>query len=270
MTEAQRQKTLLLALQAATPQAGLALLSGLPLRQSGPWLARGLQAYRANAQVIAYRALSAAFPTVHTLLGIEDFTRLAHEFWAGRPPQRGDLNEWGHEFSVWLSTHEGLAAWPYLTDCARLDWALHCCACASDAALNVASLSLLESSDPSRLRLQFMPGVALLHSDWPIGHMHQAHQLSGDEAELAFVEVRAALASGQDESVWVARKGWRPTVHVLDPDAARWMQQLADGATLAQALESMGPSFDFAAWLVQALRESWLQAVVVDQVNQAF
>ena len=253
--EALRQRELL----AALDQGAVALHT---LRESGARAARGLEAYRANAESVAERALAASFATVQAMVGDEDFRHLVAEFRRAHPPERGDLGEWGGAFPAWLAAHDGLAAWPWLADGARLDLALHRNERTADATLDADSLGLLESTDPAELRLVLMPGSALLHSAWPIAAIHRAHQLDGDAAEAAFADVREALAAQRGEQVLVARRGWRAVVHPLDAATAAWTQDLLDGVNLEDALARAGEGFDFAVWLGIALRESWLKGVV--------
>ena len=250
--EALRQQNLLRALSGA---------STVGLREQGERAARGLEAYRANAEAIAERALSAAFATVQAMVGADDFRHLAREFWRAHPPQRGDLGEWGDTFAAWLQAHPGMTAWPYLGDCARLDFALHENERAADAVLDVASLSLLETIDPAHLRMQLMPGTALICSAWPIVSIHRAHQLDGEAAERAFEQVREAIAAPCGEDALVARDGWRAVVHPLVGANVSWAQSLLGGADLASALHQAGEGFDFAAWLQTAVRNRWLKGV---------
>lgn len=252
--EAPRQQALLRALL-----SGAAAIDGL--REQGARAARGLEAYRANAEAIAERALAAAFPTVQALVGVDDFKQLAREFWHAQPPRRGELGEWGDAFAAWLQVHAALAPWPYLADSARLDFALHCNERAADATLDAASLSLLGSADPARLRLRLMPGTALIRSAWPIAGIHRAHQLEGVEAEQAFERARDAIAAQRAEDAMVVRQGWRAVVVPLQLAEARWTESLLAAASLAQALEQAGEDFDFAAWLQTAVRNAWLKEV---------
>ena len=251
--EARRQRALLRGLLGEPIAAGL--------REQGERAARGLEAYRANAEAIAERALAGAFATVRAMVGADDFGQLAREFWRAQPPLRGDLGEWGEGFAAWLQGHPAMTPWPYLADCARLDFALHQCERAADASLAAASLSLLESGDPAKLRLEWMPGTALIRSTWPIASIHAAHQLAGDEAERAFEQVREAIALPRGENALVARDGWRAVVHRLGEADARWTQSLLDGRDLARALDDAGAAFDFTAWLQGALRHTRLKGV---------
>ncbi|HEX7441416.1 MAG TPA: DNA-binding domain-containing protein [Caldimonas sp.] len=250
--EALRQRALLAAV------AGEAVDPGLTgFAQTGARVAQGLAAYAVNAALVCERALAVAFPTVRTLVGAGDFAQLARGFWGAHPPERGDLGEWGEDFADWLDRRDALAEWPYLGDCARLDFALHRCERAADAAFDGASLTLLQSEMPSRLYLRLMPGTTLLRSAWPIATIHAAHR----EAEPDFAPVRAALAARRGEHVLVVRAGWRGAVHSIDAPTFEWTQSLLAGADLAGALDRAPAGFDFAGWLATALRASWLQGV---------
>lgn len=249
--EAQRQRQLLAAIQRRGDAPGL--------REQGARAQRGLAAYRANAGALAERALAATAPTVATMLGEQNFARLARELWAAHPPQRGDVAEWGVELPAWIAAQPDLAEWPWLADAARLDLALHAAERAADARLDAGSLSWLAEADPSQLTLSLMPGLAVLVSAWPVASIHAAHH---DEGPDPFAPVRAALAAGQGEAVCVARAGWRAVVHRLSNHDAAFMRGLLGGASLADALQAAGEGFDFAAWLQRAIAQSWLKAVL--------
>lgn len=250
--EAARQRSLLDGLLAATPDA-----STLPTRETGARALRGLQAYRANAGASAERALAAVFPTVQMLVGDEDFRALAREFWRARPPQRGDLGEWGDALPDWLASHAQLAAWPYLADAARLDHALHCCERAADAVPDTASLQRLGDTDPGELFADFMPGVALIESDWPIGLIHRAHH---DDDRL-FDALREAIEAHRGQAVIVSRRDWKAVSQEVDAATAAWSRDLLAGNDLGTALARAGEGFDLAAWLATALRADWLKGI---------
>ncbi len=260
--ELQQQQALIAALFAPPGE-----VPDVPLREHGERAARGIEAYRANAEAVAERALAAVFGTVQALLGNENFAHLAAEFWRAAPPVRGDLGEWGDTLPAWLAAHAGMAPWPYLADCARLDLALHRNERAADAVADTESLNLLATTDPSRLAMALMPGTELLLSRWPLAAIHHAHQVPPDEADAAFEAVRGLLGAVTDSSdqsaVLVAREGWRAVVHPLDAPAARWTQCLLDGKALDHAFAHAGEGFDFAGWLASALRHDWLKGAAV-------
>jgi hypothetical protein len=255
MNEAERQQRLLASLLAAKAD-----VSALDTRGGSARALRGLQAYRANADASATRALATAFATVQSLIGDDDFAQLAREYWRAEPPQRGDLGEWGAGFASWLESHTAFAEWPYLGDCARLDWALHQCERAADTVLDADSIARLGDTDPARLRLQLADGVALIESRWPIAMILDAHR-RGDDA--AFITVRKALAEGHPEAVLVFRQDWKGVAQAIDAPTAEWTRQLLLGADLAMALAQVDAGFDFAAWLTVALQAAWLKGIAV-------
>jgi len=248
--EASRQAALVTGILAPGADA-----SALSTRETGARALRGLQAYRVNAHASAERALGAAFPTVRQLIGEEGFDRFAQLYWRDEPPVRGDLAEWGASLPAWLSSQEVLREWPYLADCARLDWALHRCERAADASFDAASAARLGDTDPSRLAIAFMPGLSLVDSRWPIATIHRAHH----QSDVSFDDVREAMAREQAESVIVFRQGWKAVQATLDSATAHWTRQLLEGCDLATALARAGEGFDFTAWLTLAITSNWVK-----------
>lgn len=251
--EAGRQSALLDALfSARAPAAGA--LTGL--RESGERLQRGLGAYRANGSSIAERALAAAYPTLHALVGSEDAAALARALWRSVPPTRGDLAQWGRELPEFIEAQRSLDPWPYLADCARLDAALQRCEAAADTEIERDTLALLAEHPPEALRLWLLPSVQLLASDWPVASLHAAQQ--PDAPAEALERADAAVTLRRGERVVVARAGWRARTCVVDAACLAWMRALQQGRSLAEALARAGAGFDVNAWLVQALQQGWL------------
>lgn len=228
------------------------------LRESGERAGQGLGAYRGNAAAIAERALASVFPTVQQLIGPESFAQLARVFWHRQPPRCGDLARYGDALPGWIADDPQLASEPYLSDVARIDWAVHTIEQAADVASAPAGLPLLSELDPLHLVLRLRPALTLVVSRWPVATIWQAHR--GDEVDR-FAPVRQALADHVAETALVARPSWRATVQMVDEPTACFMAALQDGATLASALDGAGAAFQFEPWLHDAVRQGWLQAV---------
>jgi len=266
--EVRRQQLLLQALwpAASGPTVGDAAGRLQPWLRQGPLRpARGLAAYRANGEALAARALAVAFPTVQALMGDEDFVRLAKAHWRRHPPSGGDMACYGEALPAALADDVQLADWPYLADCARLDWAVHRAEAAADGPDVPAGWDLLGSEDPAVLRLLLQPAATLLRSTWPVGTLWLAHHAvaeAGSAAEVdRFAAAREALAQGRAESVAVWRRGWRAELQILGEAEVGFIEALLQGQSLAVALTAAGTDFDFEAWLLQALRGGRLAAV---------
>jgi hypothetical protein len=255
--EAARQQAFLAALRAAQPEGLPPGARGLRARATEPLA--GLRAYRANAQAAAERSLSAAYPVLARLIGEEAMAALARDLWRVDPPVKGDLAWFGGGLAGWLADLEAFTDLPYLSDVARLEWAMHSAqvvADPSDAALDLQALA----GDPDTLQVHFVAGSAALVSAWPVLRLWQAHQTKGD-VDPDLTEARAALAAGEGDIAWVWRRGHRVDVAALSVAENEWHRRLLAGESLGPALSAMpGPHLDFSFehWLTRALREGWL------------
>lgn len=223
--------------------------------------AAGLRAYQLNAQATARRVLASSYPTIAALLGEDTLDTLALLLWQAHTPSCGDLGEWGGALPDLLARHPDLQAWPWLADCARLDWARHVCERAADAALDADSLQRLGDTDAHKLRLHLLPCVQVLRSSWPVGSLWQAHQRPLEQQEHAAAD---ALTHGQAETVVIWRQPWLVQIKSLPAADANWMAALSDApVSLAELLDKAAAGFDFTAWLGEALRHGWLWRVSV-------
>jgi hypothetical protein len=251
--EAWRQQLLLGALTAGADARGLAdWLDGVPARQQ-----RGLLAYRLNAAVSAERALATAYPTVAALVGPAPFATLARDLWRQRPPERGDLGDWGAALPDFIAGSPSLSSEPYLADSARLDWRVHLASRAADGPDAPPALDTLATQAPERLHLGLRAGTDVLASAWPVASIWLAHQADDHETRDGgdrFAAVHSALAEGRGETALVWRDGYAVRVEAIDRDGADFTRAVLDGASLTVALDAAGDGFAFDLWLVRALR----------------
>lgn len=251
-----RQRLLLDSLWLTTPKFEL---TGW-LRDDAARAQAGLRAYRGNGRALAERALAAAFPTVAELVGSEAFAGLARAFWQQHPPADGDIATHGAALPEFIAADAQLAGLPYLADVARLDWAVHRSEVAADADVAAgAGLDHLAADHAADCTLRLRPGTVVLPSDWPIVTLWQAHR---SQAPDRFEPVREALAQGRAEAALVHRDGWRVAVQGLDTAAAQFTAAVLAGQALGAALDQAGEAFAFDQWLLQALQQHWLLAVL--------
>lgn len=254
--EALRQQALMAALWARGDERPLPT----NLLHSTQRIQRGMQAYQANAGASAERTLASTFPTVQALVGEDSFAALARAFWHAQPPVRGDLACFGDALPAFIADSEQLADVPYLADVARLDWLVAVAERAADGSTDAGTLNLLAEADAAQLRLELMPGIAVLSSAHAVVSVWLAHR-PGDGAAGHWARAREAIALGNGETALVWRSGWRAMVRPIGSHEARWMQSLLRGETLAVALTDAGEGFAFEPWLLQALQCGWLVGV---------
>lgn len=256
--EALRQHELIAAIFSPAP-------TDLPcsgVRQTGSRWQAGLAAYRGNGLGHARNALREQFPTLLAMLGVEAFDSLCTRFWRTEPLRRGDLAWAGEKLADFVDRLEDLKNFPWLSDCARLDWAIWQAAGAAHSRLNEEDLRRLAAGDPQYMRFQLADGVCRLRSDWPVVALFLAHR----EPDPDWPAVRRMLDSGQAETALVWRTPENSSlmlpVVALDEVTDRWITALISAAPIETALDLAGSDFDFAAWLRLAVQQGWLEAVI--------
>lgn len=213
--------------------------------------ARGLRAYQANGHAMAHSVLGAAYPVLSQMVGADSFADLARALWHAHPPTCGDLGCWGAALPAFVESSAQLQDEPCLADVARLEWCLHLCATAPDAAADAGSLALLTQHDPAELALLLAPGCAVVRSAWPIASILSAHL--DDAPSFAEVGVMLREQVAQDAVVW--REGFRSRSRQTWLGETAFLQALLSGVSLGQALDAGGSAaLDFAQWFPHAIQ----------------
>jgi len=250
------QQSLLAALWAPTHDEALDQLArpGVAHRD---FTMRGIAAYRSHAAAQALRSLGAAYPAVAHLVGQENFEALSRLLWRERPPQGGDLAQWGSALAAQIEKLPELVAdLPFLADVARVEWALHSMATLGDAQAEPASFTLLVHEDPAKLWLDLAPGTACFSSAWPVVTLIEAQRSTPSQQAHASETAR----------VW--RSGWRPRLCKAQPGEPAFLRAVQEGKSLGAAL-ARAPGFDFSAWLAPAVQEGLLLRVVSSPARHA-
>ena len=253
-----QQQTLLDALFARPGSSGAASALQQLHALLQPQAARGLMAYQANGHELAQRSLLAAYPVIAQLMGLDSLHALARDLWHHHPPVCGDLARWGNTLPDFLANNEQLTEVPYLADVARVEWALHRAAGATDAEADLQSFARLSTEDPQQLTLALAPGTVLITSAWPVVSLVTAHTES--QPSLADVGQRISDRVGETAVVW--RQGLRPSVARCPDNALGVLQALLAGAALPDALNQAGADFNFSDWLTQAVHSGLVIGVV--------
>jgi hypothetical protein len=187
-----------------------------------------LDIYRNTFITGATRALRLSFPAVHRLVGDEFFVAAAVAFVAREPPRAACLDDYGADFPHFLHAFPPAAALAYLTDVARLEWAVNCALHAPDGApLDLERLQALRPEDQIRVCFAPHPSVALLRLGYPADAIWRG-VLGGDNAALAAVD----LASGPVHLL-VERRAAGVEVSRLAAAAWRFTAALCAGRPLA-------------------------------------
>jgi hypothetical protein len=111
-------------------------------------------------------ALRLSYPAVERLVGKDFFAQAAEIFIRDAPPKSAYLNDYGAGFPAFLAQFAPGASLPYLSDVARLEWAVNTALHAEEME-PLALERLANIAEPERLRLKPHPALTFLRLELP-------------------------------------------------------------------------------------------------------
>ncbi|POF31038.1 HvfC/BufC N-terminal domain-containing protein [Roseibium marinum] len=208
----------------AAPPAGL-------VGPDGKAAPKRFNVYRNNVIVSLSEALGQTFPAIVSLVGDDYFNALARAFVTRHPPQSPVLMWYGGAFAGFLESFPPLAAYPYLADVARVEWAWLQAYHAADAApLDPAALSAVAPEDVPAVRFTRHPAAAVVASKWPVLDLVRANRFATDAA--------AGIDLDEPQAVLVTRPDLEVGVFLLRPGGEVFLSALLEGSTLEGAAAS--------------------------------
>lgn len=221
---------------------------------------QGIDIYRRNLFANAQRALSISFPTVFELLDSNISKNLVYQFLRVSPPSQGDWGQWGAEFSPFISSIEIGYQYPYLADCAKVDWHVHCALHGIDQSLEQLSLQHLANSEPENIEIVFNQNVTLVKTQFPLTEIFQAHHHDDEiHREVAMSKAKKILSTESVEQiVMIYRPEFKPEVSTLSDSEGAFILSLLSGNSLEQALNVVKDESDFSfeQWLLTAIERN--------------
>jgi hypothetical protein len=134
--------------------------------------ARRIRAYADAFRVRLAEVLAIDFKGVRAVLGTDEFGSLATQYFAKHPSRSPNLAEFGRDLASYLRTLADVP--PFLADLAELEWRLAEAYVAGDvAALDPASLALIEPDAWPGARFELDPSLSWLETQWPVLRLHR-------------------------------------------------------------------------------------------------
>ena len=221
---------------------------------------RGIDIYRRNLLANAQRALSISFPTIFQLLDSDVSESLVYQFFKKSPPHHGDWAQWGQAFSQFIISTKIGTDYPYLADCAALDWHVHCARHGIDQSIDQSSLQRLADSEPEHIYVEFNQNISLIKTKYPITEIFHGHHHTNElQRNKAMNSAQEALTVCPIEHiVMVYRPEFQPMVTRLPPLDGVFIESLLSGASLTSALNLMDHDscFSFETWLIAAIKQN--------------
>lgn len=195
---------------------------------------RRFNVYRNNHVVGLVDALASRFPVVHELVGDEFFRGMARLYVSEQPPANPLIIHYGETFPDFIAAFPPAARLPFLSDVARLEYAMGQAYHAADREPSpISELARFEENAMAALRLELHPSLRLIKSHWPVFSLWSEHQKSPNERQFKSIEPN-------NECGVVVRPRLEVEVHRLSPDAFEFISLLSKGATLEAVAETLG------------------------------
>jgi len=175
-------------------------------------------------------ALSENYPSVHTLLGDEDFYKMTYAYMEAYPSHHFSLRYFGHELEEFLKTY--IPEVPVLTEMARFEWALRKVFDAEDVAIiTMDDLQEIPVEHWGGLQFNFHPSVSRLDLDWNIPQLWSAIDKEAEPMSPEKLEYTYAWL------LW--RKDLLTYYRSLDVDEAWSLDNAINGGSFAALCEGV-------------------------------
>lgn len=194
-------------------------------------------------------ALENDFPALRRILGAGPFASLTARYARALPPRSFDLGRFGDRLAGFLHADPLAAELPFLSDLARLEWALaEAFVARGEAALDLATVQAAGAERVAEWRLGLVAGAQVIESAWPLVELWATQAQEDREVD---VDLRQGPA-------WVLarRRGERSEPLSLGTADAALLRAIAGGARLGDlAAEATEPeqvddlALRFRAWI---------------------
>jgi hypothetical protein len=188
---------------------------------------RRFAVYRNNVAHSLTEALARRFPVIKRLVGDDFFAAMARIYAEDHRPESPVLLAWGESFAGFLATFPPLAAYPYMPDVARIEYARGVAFHAKD--VRPAAPEHFTGQNPADLHLRLHPAVQVLRLDHPAVSIWKQNQ-PGVAAQ--------AITHARPEIGLVLRDlAFDVPVHAISEGDAVMIDQMQAGASLMVAAE---------------------------------
>jgi hypothetical protein len=193
------------------------------------------QVYRSGYLARLVESLENDYPALRRILGEGPFRSLVARYVQACPPRSFDLGRAGDRLAEMLERDPLSEGLPFLSDLARLEWAVACAFVAADTApVEWSELQALAPEAVAERPLALAPGARLICSPWPVLDLRSCREQDDGEVDL--------VVEGRPQNAVVHRRGLEVHCRRLEGFEVRLLEAIARGRRLA-AVE-LGPEDD--------------------------
>jgi hypothetical protein len=233
----------------------------------------GLNVYTNNFIENGIRALSITFPTVEGLIGEDSFRMLSRKLLRHEAKASFDWAEYGITLPTFIEGQEALETYPFLSEVAQLDWAIHDVQRQADKEFAPSTLASLETGDTDLLCFTAAPGLQLLTFWFPVVDLYQLiHDpyLQSEEGILARKEllknvtesIHNAINIATPRSLVLWRAEYKAQFEYVTDAEADVIQKINAQASVNAVIDTIGMhNIDLVEWLSKAISNKLIFAV---------
>jgi len=233
----------------------------------------GLNVYTNNFIENGIRALSITFPTVEGLIGEDSFRMLSRKLLRHEAKASFDWAEYGITLPTFIEGQEALETYPFLSEVAQLDWAIHDVQRQADKEFAPSTLASLETGDTDLLCFTAAPGLQLLTFWFPVVDLYQLiHDpyLQSEEGILARKEllknvtesIHNAINIATPRSLVLWRAEYKAQFEYVSDAEADVIQKINAQASVNAVIDTIGThNIDLVEWLSKAISNKLIFAV---------
>jgi hypothetical protein len=214
---------------------------------------RRFAVYRNNVAVGLIGAIEARYPVVRRIVGANPFRTMARAFVELEKPHSPVLIAYGETLPDFIAARFPGLGPPYLVDVARLENAWVDAYHADDApTVGLADLADADPETLSNAHIALHPAARLLRLATPAASIWASYQ---DDAE-------PVPHPEQEEDVLIARPEADVSVRILPDCGYAFAKRLKEGATLAEAVETLPHPDEFGSHLVGLVAAGAVMSIV--------
>lgn len=221
--------------------------------------------YRNNVAASLIDALEAAYPAIRRLVGEAFFRACAACYVMREPPRSPIMLYYGESFAEFLAGFAPLGDYPYLADVARIERAwLEAYHAAEAEPLDPAVLARVAEHRAGGLCFTLHPSLRIVRSAFPALTLWRINTAEGDPPPIR-------LDSGAEDAL-IVRPGAEVEVRAVPPAGAAFVETLAHGRTLAEAVRkatSISKSFNLAQHIAALLEGGLITAARLPSPRRA-
>lgn len=233
----------------------------------------GLNVYTNNFIENGIRALSITFPTVEGLIGEDSFRMLSRKLLRHEAKASFDWAEYGITLPTFIEGQEALETYPFLSEVAQLDWAIHDVQRQADKEFAPSTFASLETGDTDLLCFTAAPGLQLLTFWFPVVDLYQLiHDpyLQSEEGILARKEllknvtesIHNAINIATPRSLVLWRAEYKAQFEYVSDAEADVIQKINAQASVNAVIDTIGMhNIDLVEWLSKAISNKLIFAV---------